>query len=87
MKKDIGFSAYAILLTLYKFRDLSFRELCAFNKDKLSKCAVKFSLVRLLRKGLVTRSGKHCHVRYSLTDNGKKFFENEYQKRRLVELQ
>jgi len=86
MKKDIGFSSYSILLTLYKFRDLSFRELYAFN-DKLSKCAVKFSLVRLLRKGLVTRSGKYCHVRYSLTPTGRQFFENEYQKRRLVELQ
>jgi DNA-binding HxlR family transcriptional regulator len=87
MKKDIGFSSYSILLTLYKFRDLSFRELYAFNKDKLSKCAVKFSLVRLLRKGLVTRTGKHCHIRYFLTDSGKKFLEDEYLKKRLIELQ
>jgi predicted MarR family transcription regulator len=87
MRREIGFSTYSILLTLYKFRDLSFRELYVFNKDKLSKCAVKFSLVRLLRKGLVTRSGKYCHVRYSLTASGQEFIEREYQKRRLVELQ
>jgi len=87
MRRDVGFSTYSVLLTLYKFRELRFKELYAFNKDKLSKCAVKFCLVRLLRKGLVTKTGKHCHVRYSLTDSGKKFLEDEYLKKRLIELQ
>ena len=87
MRRDIGFSGYTILLTLYKFRELRFKELYIFNKDKLTKCAVKFCLVRLMKKGLVTKTGRHVHVRYSLTPTGKQFFENEYQKRRLVELQ